>query len=496
MSVQENKTSGGEGQQFALRRTLKTRHMNMIAIGGAIGTGLFFASGNAISTAGPGGALVAYGVMGILVYLLMTGVGEMATFIPVSGSFETYATRFVDPALGYALGWNYWFSWAVTIAAEVVVGGMIMQFWLPGSPGTLWSILFLAILFGLNMLSAKAYGEGEFWFAGIKVFTIIFFIIIGVLMILGIMGGEAVGFKNFVLDGGEAGKAPFIGGIFAIVNTFLLAGFSFMGTEGIGIAAGESENPERDVPRAVRSVFWRILIFYIGAIVVIGCLIPFTDPNLLRYGAQDIAYSPFTIILQRSGIAFAASLMNAVVLTSVLSCGNSGLYAASRILYSMAKEGKAPKALAKVNRRGVPVYALIMTTAVAAVAFLGSLVGEGQIYIVLYSISGLTGFFAWLGIAICHLRFRKAYIAQGYKLEDLKYRAKWYPAGPIMAIVLCTIVIFGANIWIFQGESFRWIDVIINYAMIPIFIGFYLFFKITKKTKILKPTECNLSREQ
>lgn len=474
-----------------LQRSLKARHMNMIAIGGAIGTGLFFASGSAVSTAGPGGALVAYTIMGILVYFLMTSLGEMATLLPISGSFETYATRFVDPALGFTLGWNYWFCWAICVAAELVAGSLIVKFWFPNTNTTLWSVLFLIIIFALNILSARAYAEGEYWFASIKVITIIIFLVVGVLMIFGILGGKSLGFANWVLTDNSGKKAPFVGGILAIINVFLVAGFSFSGTEIVGLAAGESENPEENVPKAIKTVFWRILLFYMGAILVIGFLIPFTDPNLLKSGADNIAYSPFTMVFQKSGLAIAASLMNAVILTSVLSCGNSGLYVASRMLYSLSKEGKAPRFLSKVNKRGVPMNALYITTIVACSAFFASLIGDGKIYYILYNASGITAFFAWLGIGICHYRFRKAYIAQGKKLEDLKYKAKWYPLGPVMAIIFCTVVIFGSNIWIFQAEKFSWFDFITNYVCIPVFILLYFGYKKIKNTKIVPLNECN-----
>ena len=477
--------------QGQLHRSLKPRHMNMIAIGGAIGTGLFFASGNAISSAGPGGAMVAYGIMGILVYFLMTSLGEMATLLPSSGSFETYASRFVDPALGFALGWNYWFNWAVTVAAELVAGGLIVKFWLPNTRTTIWSLGFLVILFSLNLMSARAYGEGEYWFASIKVITIVIFLIVGVLMIFGIMNGNPTGFGNWVLNDGKGHVAPFVGGGIAILTGFLTAGFSFAGTEVVGLAAGESENPEKDVPRAINTVFWRILIFYIGAITVISFIIPFTDPNLLKNGVAEVAFSPFTIVFQRSGIAAAASIMNAVILTSVLSCGNSGLYAGSRMIYAMAKEGKAPKIFAKVSKRGVPVNALILTAIVASTAFLASLVGDGKIYYILYNLSGITTFFSWLGIALCHYRFRRAYIIQGRKVENLKYKALWYPFGPIFAMILCVVVIFGANIWVFQAEAFSWFDFLTNYGIIPIFICIYFGYKKINKTKIVPLMECD-----
>jgi len=492
----EMKTNFEVKQQGELKRSLQARHLNMIAIGGAIGTGLFLLSGGTISRSGPGGAIVAYLVMGILVYFLMTSLGEMATLLPVSGSFETYATRFVDPAFGFALGWNYWFCWSTCVACELVAGSIIIKFWLPHTNATLWSVLFLVVLFILNLTSARAYGEGEYWFSSIKVITIIAFIIVGTLMILGIMGGHSPGFSNFTISDANGNKGPFIGGIFGMVNVFLLAGFSFSGTELVGLAAGECENPQVNVPKAIKMVFWRILLFYLGAIIVIGFLVPFNDPNLLKSGTDQIAFSPFTMVFQRSGLAFAASLMNAVILTAVLSAGNSGLYASSRMLYAMAKEGKAPKLFGKVNKRGVPMNALYLTTLVACSAFLASLVGDGKIYYALVNISGITAFFAWLGIAVCHYRFRKAYIAQGRKLEDLKYQAKWFPFGPIMAMILCTIVIFGSNIWIFQAPTFDWFSFVTNYMTIPLFAIFYFGYKFVKKTKIVPLMECDFEHKE
>lgn len=479
-------SSNGENE---LKRSLKTRHMNMIAIGGAIGTGLFLALGGSLSTAGPGGMLLAYGVIGIMVYFLMTSLGEMSTYMPVSGAFETYATKFVDPALGFALGWNYWYNWAITVAAELVAGAIVVKFWLPNTSAVLWSALFLAILFCLNFFSAKMYGESEFWFAGIKVVTIVIFLIVGLLMIIGIMGDHTVGFQNWTLE-----DAPFAGGILAVVNIFMIAGFSFQGTELVGVAAGETENPEKNVPSAIKSVFWRILIFYIGAIVVIGFLLPYNDPDLLNAGLSNIAVSPFTLIFERAGIAAAASIMNAVILTSVLSCGNSGLYASTRMLYAMAMEGKAPKLFKHVNKRGVPVYALIFTTVIGMAAFLTSPGGDGPVYLWLVNASGLAGFIAWLGIAISHYKFRKAFLAQGHSLDELTFKAKLYPFGPIFAMILCLVVIFGQGMSAFSGGSINWLGVLVAYIGIPLFLALYLGYKIVKKTKAVKPEEADLSK--
>lgn len=477
----ENTNTSSQGE---MKRGLKTRHLSMIAIGGSIGTGLFVASGSSIAEAGPGGALVAYAAIGIMVYFLMTSLGEMATFMPVSGSFSTYATRFVDPAVGFALGWNYWFNWAITLAVDIATASIIMAFWFPDIPGFIFSLGFLVIIFGLNALSIKAYGESEYWFSIIKVATIIVFLIIGVLTIFGILGGEYIGMKNFTM-----GDAPFSGGFFTVLGVFVVAGFSFQGTELVGIAAGETEDPENSIPKAIRQIFWRILLFYICSIFVIGLIIPYDSPNLLGSSVEDIAISPFTLVFQKAGLAFAASVMNAVILTSVLSAGNSGLYASTRMLWSMAKEGQAPKMFAKVNHRGIPMAALVATTIIGALAFLSSVFGE-EVYGWLLSASGLTGFIAWLGIAISHYRFRRAYVAQGRDLSQLKYTAKFFPFGPLFAFALCLFVIIGQDVNSFMGGDIDWYQVAVTYIGIPIFFFIWLGYKIKHKTKIIPLKEC------
>ncbi|MGL4849795.1 MAG: amino acid permease [Clostridium sp.] len=455
----------------------------MIAMGGAIGTGIFLAMGDSIHTAGAGGALVAYGAIGIMVYFLITSLGEMATFMPISGSFGVYATEFVDPAFGFAMGWNYWYNWAITIATEMVAGSLVMKFWFPHVPAIIWSSLFLTIIVLLNLLSAKAYGESEFWFASIKVVTVIIFIVIGVLIILGIMNGPFIGFKNFFADGG-----PFVGGGKAIISIFLIAGFSFQGTELIGITAGESENPEKTIPKAVHTIFWRILIFYMGTILVIGCI--------LTAKQAGIETSPFTMVFEKAGIAGAASIMNAVILTSVLSAGNSGMYASSRMLHSMAHEGMAPKIFGKTNKRGVPVNAIILTTIIASACFLTGLYSENQVYLWLVAASGLAGFIAWLGIAVCHYRFRKAYIAQGRSLDDLPFKAKWYPFGPIMAVVLCAIVIVGQGVTYVTSSGIQWMGFISSYIGIPLFLIILIVYKIKNKTKMVSLLDVDLDKNR
>ncbi|MGG4221095.1 amino acid permease [Paenibacillus jamilae] len=471
-----------------LRKSLKARHMTMIALGGSIGTGLFLASGGAVAEAGPGGALLAYAAVGLMVYFLMTSLGELATFMPESGSFNTYAGRFVDPAFGFAMGWNFWYNWAVTIAAELAAATVLIKYWFPESHSAWWSLLFLAIIFLLNALTVKGYGESEYWFAMIKIVTVIIFLAVGVLMIFGIMGGPAVGFANFTV-----GDAPFHGGFFAVLGVFMAAGFSFQGTELIGVAAGESENPRENVPRAIRQIFWRILFFYIFAILVIGLIIPYTNPNLLRGDISDIGVSPFTLVFEKAGLAIAASVMNAVILTSVLSAGNSGMYAATRVLYALAREGKAPRFLGRINRRGIPMNALLITTAVGMLAFLASLYGDGVVYNWLLNASGMCGFITWVGIAVSHYRFRRAFTAQGHSLSELPYKARWFPFGPLFAFALCIIVIIGQGTDAFTGQEIDWKTMIATYMSVPLFLLLWLGYKWIKRTKIVPLKECDLS---
>lgn len=467
-----------------VQRTLTTRHIAMIALGGSIGTGLFVASGATIHMAGPGGALLAYAAIGIMVYFLMTSLGEMATYMPISGSFAAYSGRFIDPALGFAMGWNYWFNWAITVAVDVSTAALVLRYWFPQVPLWVFSLLVLTAIITVNILTVKCFGETEYWIAIIKVVTVIVFLIVGALTILGILGGKAVFFENFVVK-----DAPFAGGMPTLLSAFAIAGFSFQGTELIGITAGESATPEKSIPKAVKQVFWRIVLFYILAIFIIACIIPYTSPSLLGSEATDIAMSPFTLVFQRAGLAVAASIMNAVVFTSVISAANSGMYASTRMLYALAKEKQALGVFGTTNRKGVPVMALLATSLVALFTFLLSIIGP-QIYLFLVAASGLTGFIAWAGIAVSHYRFRKAMIAQGKSLDTLVYKAKWYPFGPIVAFVLCMLVIIGQDLHSFS--TLNWQGIIITYMSVPLFIVLYLGYKIKYHTKVIDLHEVDL----
>lgn len=473
-----------EDNKNRMKRSLKTRHLSMIALGGSIGTGLFVASGSAISTAGPGGALVAYIAIGIMVYFLMTSLGEMATYLPVSGSFAAYATRFVDPALGFAMGWNYWFNWAITVAVDISTVSLIMHFWLPNVPGWIFSIIALILIFTINAISVSSFGETEYWLAIIKVVTVLIFLVIGLMSIIGIMGRQGTGLKYWNYRSG-----PFVNGIPGILSVFVVAGFSFQGTELIGITAGESATPEKSIPKAIHQVFWRILIFYIFSILVISLIIPYTSPTLLGSSEKDIAISPFTVVFQRAGLAGAASIMNAVILTSVISSANSGMYASTRMLYSMSLQGYAAKSFGLANKRGIPIFSLLLTTLISALTFLTSFFGP-KLYLFLVSASGLTGFIAWIGIAISHYRFRRAFIKQGHKLSELRYHAQLFPFGPLLALVLCILVIIGQNLKSFA--DFDWMSIGVTYMSIPLFLILFLYYKMRYRTTLIPLSKVDL----
>lgn len=478
-SITSTKSSPG------LHRKLNVRMLNMIALGGSIGTGLFLASGNALHLAGPGGALLSYALIGVMVYFLMTSLGEMAALMPTAGSFYVYASNFVDPALGYALGWNYWYNWAITVASEIAAASLIMSFWFPHHSPFIWNALFLFIVVGVNTFTIKGFGTAEYWFSFVKISAVIVFIILGTCMILGLTGKPAIGFNNWFI-----GDGPFHGGWMATFSAFMLAGYSFQGTELIGIAAGESHQPDKSIPKAVGQIFWRILLFFVLSVFIISLLIPYNSSSL---AGNSVELSPFTLIFSQSGIPYAASIINAVILIAILSAGNSGMYASTRMLWYLARKGHVPAIFGKLTRHGIPIYALIATTLVAMLAFFSSLYGNGLVYFWLVNASSLTGFIAWLGIAISHYRFRKAYIKQGRDLKSLPYVAKGYPYAPLIAFFMCVVVIAGQNISLIMANRIDWFGLLVSYIGLFIFIFIWLGYKIIKKTKIVDLNKCQFS---
>ncbi|MCF3964159.1 amino acid permease [Streptomyces fuscigenes] len=380
-----------------LRPGLRNRHLSMIAIGGVIGAGLFVGSGSGIAAAGPA-ILISYALVGLLVVLVMRMLGEMAAADPRSGSFSAYADRALGRWAGFSIGWLYWFFWVVVLAVEATAGATILNGWVPAIPQWGWSLIVMLVLTGSNLASVASYGEFEFWFAGIKVVAIGAFIVIGLLAVFGVLPGSdhpAAGLSHLTDAGGFLPKGPG-----AILTGVLLVVFSFMGSEIVTLAAGESADPRRAVSKATNSVIWRICIFYLGSIFVVLALVPWNDKSVTKDGSYVAA-------LDTIGIPHVGTAMDVIVLTAVLSCLNSGLYTASRMAFSLGRRGDAPRAFNRTSSRGVPHVAILSSVAFGFLAVWFNYQWPDTVFQFLLNSSGAVALFVWLVICLTQLRMRR-----------------------------------------------------------------------------------------
>ncbi|AYG82876.1 GABA permease [Streptomyces hundungensis] len=379
-----------------LKAGLKNRHLSMIAIGGVIGAGLFVGSGSGIAAAGPA-ILLSYALVGVMVVFVMRMLGEMAAARPSSGSFSAYADRALGRWAGFSIGWLYWFFWVVVLAVEATAGAKILHDWVPGVPQWGWALIVMVVLTATNLASVSSYGEFEFWFAGIKVVAIGGFVIIGLLAVFGVLPGSdnpGEGFAHLTDAGGFFPK-----GYGAILTGVLMVVFSFMGSEIVTLAAGESEDPRRAVTKATNSVIWRIAVFYLGSIFIVLTLLKWNDPSIVADGSYVAA-------LKTIGIPHADQIMNVIVLTAVLSCLNSGLYTASRMAFSLGERGDAPKSFARTNKRGVPRVAILSSVVFGFVAVFFNYEWPDTVFAFLLNSSGAVALFVWLVICFTQLRMR------------------------------------------------------------------------------------------
>ncbi|QFF98125.1 amino acid permease [Psychrobacillus glaciei] len=413
-----------------LNRSMKSRHLFMLSLGGVIGTGLFLNAGYTINQAGPGGAILGYLLGGLILYMVMICLGELAVYMPVTGSFQTYATRFISPSAGFSLGWMYFVGSAATAGVEFTAAGILMKHWFPDVPVWIWCALFMVLLFSLNALSTKAFAETEFWLAGIKVVAVILFIVIGVGAIFGLIPLEdraTPAFTNLAPSG------LFPAGIAIVFVTMMNVIFSYQGSEMVGIAAGETEDPQKNIPKAIRTILIRIIVFYIASIIVLSAIFPASELGLLE--------SPFVTLMNLAGIPYAGSIMNFVILTAILSVGNSCLYASTRLLWSMAKEGMAPKMFGRLSKRKVPLNALIFTMVFSLFSLLTSVMEADAVFVLLMSIAGISVTISWMGIATSQLMFRRKYLKNGGQLDELKYKVPFYPFIPLACIGFCLVIL-------------------------------------------------------
>ncbi|AKN32560.1 D-alanine/D-serine/glycine permease [Clostridium carboxidivorans P7] len=414
------------GSHENLERGLEERHIQMIALGGAIGVGLFLGSATTIKMAGPA-ILLSYLAGGIILFIIMRALGEMAVEHPVAGSFSAYANEYMGPLAGYLTGWTYWLNWVSCCMAELTAIGIYINFWFPGIPKWGSALTALVIMVFVNLVAVKAFGECEFWFALIKVVAIILMIVVGVVMIVTGIGnaGKPIGFSNLWINGGF-----FPNGVKGPVSALALVTFAFFGTELIGITAGEAKNPEKTIPSAINKVFWRICIFYVGALTVIMCLYPWNKIGVIG--------SPFVLTFSKLGIKSAAGIINFVVLTAALSGCNSGIYTTGRMVYNLSLQGSAPKVFGKVSERHVPMNAILASSACMLIGVVLNYFLPGKVFVYLASIATFAGLFAWFMIVLVQIKFRKGLTSE--QVKKLKFPMKMYPYTNYFALAYLVFV--------------------------------------------------------
>ncbi|WP_273705234.1 amino acid permease [Leuconostoc mesenteroides] len=444
-----------------LKRAMSARQIQMIGLASGIGTGLFLSSAYTIHTAGALGTILAYTIGAALVYLIMLSVAELSIAMPQTGAFHYHAQKLIGPATGFLVAISYWLTWTIALGSEFTASGIIMQRWFPHVPVWAFSGLFILIILLSNVFSVKIFGESEYWLAAIKVVAIIVFLFIGVSILTGIVHTNTktpVGFQNIFSHG------AFPNGIGAVFTTMLAVNFAFSGTELMGITAGEAVNPEKAIPKAIKAVWWRQVVFFIGSITILAAIIPYEKAGLTE--------SPFVTVFSMVGVPYAADIMNFVILTGILSMANSGLYASTRMLWSLSHENLISPVFERTNRNGIPVAALIASLAGGLLALFSSFVAAGSLYLILVSISGLAVVFVWIAIAWSHFKYYRL-LKKEDRINELRY-PKWaYPALPLAGFIGSSLsvilVIFDPN----QRDALIW--------SIPFVLGVYVYYYIRFK---------------
>ncbi|CAL1714479.1 unnamed protein product [Somion occarium] len=476
-----------------VQRRLKQRHVQMIAIAGTIGTGLFLGSGHALSGAGPLGALIAYMLVGTVAYASLCSLGEMTSHAPISGTFPHFGARWVDPAFGFALGWNYFYTNAISVPVEITAATILISFWddnLNHQAG--YTALICVLVCVINIFGVRYFGESEFIFSIIKLCMITGLIIAGLVIDLG--GGpdhDRRGFRYWrnpgaVAPAGLEPNHPSLDKFLAILTQIVQAAFSFQGMELVAVAASETESPRRNIAMAVRRVFYRILVFYILGILITGMLVPYNDDRLLQ-STGTAAQSPYVIVMTSAGIKVLPHIINAGIFTSAFSAGNSFLFASSRVLYGLALRGQAPRFLAYCTKSGLPIVAVITTSLFGLLAFMNVSSGAATVFNWFVNLSAVGGFFSWLGMCITYVFFYRGFKAQHLNRKELVYYSSLQPWLSYWGIFWSTIFILInglAVFWDFNASGF-----LTAYINIPFFIALYFGWKLLKRTRIWKPQE-------
>ncbi|RDW76027.1 hypothetical protein BP5796_06848 [Coleophoma crateriformis] len=429
------------GAEDLLNKTLKPRHLQMIAIGGSIGAGFFVGSGSALNRGGPATLLIDFAIMGVMIFNVVYALGELAVMYPVSGGFYTYSTRFIDPSWGFAMGWNYVFQWAIVLPLELVVAGLTVGYWNSDINVGVWITVFLVFIVLINVFGVLGYAEEEFWASVLKLGAIITFMLIGLILVCG--GGPSNG-KYSEYWGARLWYDPgaFKNGFKGVCSVFVTAAFAFSGTELVGLAAAESENPAKSLPGAIKQVFWRITLFYIVGLMFVGLLVSSTDDRLL--GANpliDVAASPFVIAAKDAGLKGYDHFINFVICISVISIGNSGVYGGSRTLCALAEQGYAPKMFAYIDKAGRPLPATIAILLFGCLGYINLSASGPVVFDWLLALSGLAALFTWGSICLAHIRFRSAWKYHGHTVDEIPFQAMFGVWGSWVGLVLIFLVL-------------------------------------------------------
>ncbi|KAF5377694.1 hypothetical protein D9615_005238 [Tricholomella constricta] len=474
--------------EVKLVRQLKNRHIAMISIGGVIGTGLFLGTAVSLRDGGPVGLLLGYIVMGTICYSVMISLGEMVAYLPIPGGHIKLAERFVDPAFSFTMGWNYWYNWTIILPAELSAAAVLIGLWTDINPAV-WITVTMVVTITINMFGAGVYGEAEFIFASIKVITIVGLIILGIVLDLG--GGpnhDRIGFRYWKHPG------PFVqfAGITGSKGRFLAwwavmtqAAFSFIGTEIVAIAAGEAKNPRRNLPKAIKRIYIRIVLFYIGGTTVIGLLVPYTSQGL-NLSDGTASSSPFVIAIKNAGIKSLPSIINACLLTSAWSAASSDLYTSSRALYGLAAAGNAPRFFLKTSKNGLPYVSLIFCSAFALLSYMGVNSGAGKVFTWLANMTSVAGLLTWFGICVTYLRFYQGMKVQGYDRRTLPFASPLQPYAAWYAMIFCFLICFFSGWKVFLRGRWATDTFVTNYLPLVLFPILYIGAKLYIRKPLIK----------
>jgi len=487
-----------------LHRGLEARHITMIAIGGAIGTGLIIGTGKSLAQSGPGSILISYTFVGFIVFLVMAALGEMAAWLPLGAGFSGYATRFCDPALGFALGYTYWFKYIIITPNQLTAAALVLQYWCPPekvNPGV-WITVFLVVIIAINYFGVKFFGEFEFWLSSFKVIVIIAVILLALILALG--GGpnhDRTGFRYYhnpgafkpYIDTGSTGK--FLGFWSSLVN----AVFAYLGTELVGVTVGEAQNPRRTIPKAIKLTFYRILFFYVLSVLLLGMIVPYNSPKLAfaNKATSTAAASPFVVAIQIANIKALPGILNACILLFVFSAANSDLYIATRTMYGLASQGKAPKIFAWTDKRGVPVPALALGSLFCLLAYMNVSADAKNVFSYFVNLVTIFGLLTWISILVSHICFVKARRAQNIPTSSLAYAAPLGIWGSYIALAFCILIALTKNFSVFTRSpktygDFDYKNFITGYLGIPLYLGMIAGYKLIMKSERVRPETADL----